>query len=104
MLCASIHRDTKNRLPPDFGLANAGVALFAPWDRVAQAILFGVQLVSLLLRRFTIASGSQLRYDRQPDYFPRMVWICSSRAALKFERIVGSWLYRVNTIKMNFYN
>ena len=70
--------------------ANAGVALFAPWNRVAQAILYGVQLVSLLARRFTIASGSQPHYDRQPDYFPRMVWICSSRAALKFERIVGT--------------
>jgi hypothetical protein len=85
-------------------VANAGVALFAPWDRVAQAILFGVLLVSLLPGRFTIAPGPQLLYDRQPDYFPRMVWICSSKAALKFERIVGSWLYRVNTIKMIFYN
>jgi hypothetical protein len=63
--------------------ANAGVALFAPWNRVAQAILFGVQHVSLLLRRFTITSGSQLHYDRQPDYFPLTVWTCSSKAAFK---------------------
>lgn len=69
--------------------ANAGVALFAPSNRVAQAILYGVQLVSIFLRHFTITPGSQLRYDRQPDYFPPTVWTCSSEAALKFERIVG---------------